>query len=229
MAWFLRCAGRGWADSGQPRAGSAAAQAAPPPAQGAAGGPGRAAGRWSGGGRAGFHRQPRSGHGRTLLFQRVAPVGTDGAGPPLVAGISGRSPFVGLAGPSGGRGAGAGQGRKASHGAGRPCGTGCAGCLAGDSRRVAGGASGSRYGAAFPVAAGAAAEQPLGTTADGCAGPATGPATARPSARAATFVCQPHAAVLGRPAGRAGAAGTRQHRHYPGVHGPGFPAPGGRL
>ena len=229
MARLFRCAGRGWAHPGQPRAGGAAAQAAPPPAQGAAGGPGRAAGRWSGGGRAGFHRQPRSGHGRTLLFQRLAPVGTDGTGPPLVAGIRGRSPFVGLAGPSGSRGAGAGQGRKASHGAGRPCCTGGAGCLAGDPWRVAGGASGSRYRAAFPVAAGAAAEQPFGTAADGCAGPAARPASARPSARAATFVCQPHAAVLGRPAGRAGAAGTRQHRHYPGVHGPGFPAPGGRL
>ena len=48
----------------------------------------------------------------------------------------------------------------------------------------------------------------------------------RASAYAATFVCVARAAVLGRPAGGAGAAGARKHREHADLHAPRFPGAG---
>ena len=48
----------------------------------------------------------------------------------------------------------------------------------------------------------------------------------RASAHAATFVCVARAAVLGRPARGAGAAGAREHRQHADLHAPRFPGAG---
>ena len=59
--------------------------------------------------------------------------------------------------------------------------------------------------------------------------PARRPGYAGASAHAAPFICQPRAAIERRPAGGAGTAGAREHRHDPGLHPARFPAPGEGL